>query len=131
MPGNKNKPGSAAKIKDFSPERFVGWLQDELRRYSERRETEAQATVPPTTWSPFSLHDFRRTAITGMQMADVTEKEASVMVGCTPEVMRRHYEKLDQLAIAKRNVERRLGTGGAGQLRLTNSNSCAHPVGAC
>ena len=37
----------------------------------------------------FTLHDFRRTAITGMQMA-VSEKEASVMVGPRPEVMRRH-----------------------------------------
>jgi hypothetical protein len=41
-------------------------------------------------------------------MAGVSEKEASVMVGATPEVIRKHYEKLDQMAIAKRSVERRL-----------------------
>ena len=56
-------------------------------------------------------------------MAGVTEKEASVMVGATPEVMRRHYEKLDQLAIAKRNVQRRLGMDGDRTLRLTNRES--------
>ena len=33
------------------------------------------------------------------------------MVGATPEVIRRHYEKLDRLAIARRNVQRRLGGG--------------------
>jgi len=38
------------------------------------------------------------------------------MVGATPEVIRKHYEKLDAMAIAKRNVERRLaaGTSSAG-----------------
>ncbi len=30
------------------------------------------------------------------------------MVGATPEVIRRHYDKLDQLAIAKRSIQRRL-----------------------
>jgi len=119
----KRRPHHAAKIKEFSPERFVGWLQDELQRYNDHRAAEAAAAVPPAEWLSFTLHDFRRTAITGMQMAGVTEKEASVMVGATPEVMRRHYEKLDQLAIAKRNVQRRLGTDCDGTLRLTNSKS--------
>jgi len=31
-----------------------------------------------------------------MQMPGVIEKDASVMVGATPEVVRKHYEKLDQ-----------------------------------
>ena len=73
------------------------------------------------------MHDFRRTAISGTQMAGVTEKEASMMVGATPEVMWRHYEKLDQQAIAKRNVERRLGAKGMGTLRL-NSQSVGAPL---
>jgi hypothetical protein len=55
-----------------------------------------------------NLNDFRRTAITAMQMAGVSEKEASVLVGATPEVMRKHYERLDQLAIAGRVRQRRL-----------------------
>ena len=58
-----------------------------------------------TAWR---LHDFRRTAITGMQMAGVSEKECSMIVGDTPEVIRKHYEKLDRMTIAKRSIERRL-----------------------
>jgi integrase len=119
----KRQPHHAAKIKGFTPDRLVGWLQDELQRFNDHQAVEAAAAVPPQTWQPFTLHDFRRTAISGMQMAGVTEKEASVMVGATPEVMRRHYEKLDQLAIAKRSIQRRLGNDGAGTLRLTNSKS--------
>ena len=88
----------AAMVKGFEPKRLVGWMQDELRRFCEDRDG----------MEPFTLHDFRRTAITGMQMAGVSEKEASVMVGATPEVIRKHYERLDQQAIAKRNVQRRL-----------------------
>jgi integrase len=84
-------------VKDFTPKRLVCWLQDELKRYNAEVGGE-----------PFTLHDFRRTAITGLQMAGVSEKETSVMVGATPEVIRKHYEKLDQMAIAKRSVERRL-----------------------
>jgi hypothetical protein len=117
------QPHHAAKIKNYSPQRFVGWLQDELQRYNDHRATEAAATDPPSDWQPFTLHDFRRTAISGMQMAGVSKKEASIMVGATPEVMRRHYEKLDQLAIAKRNVQRRLGITGSETLRLTSSQS--------
>jgi hypothetical protein len=48
-----------------------------------------------------------------MQMAGVSEKEASVMVGATPEVIRKHYEKLDQQAIARRSVQLRLVGNGA------------------
>ena len=58
-----------------------------------------------------------------MQMAGVSEKEASVMVGATPEVMRRHYENRDRMAIATRVLQRRLGSDGDGTLRLTNSKS--------
>jgi hypothetical protein len=40
-------------------------------------------------------------------MAGVSE-EAGIMVGATPEVIRRPYEKMDQMVIDKRSVERRL-----------------------
>jgi integrase len=93
----KKRPNHARVVKDFTPKRLVCWLQDELKRYNAEAGGE-----------PFTLHDFRRTAITGLQMAGVSEKETSVMVGATPEVIRKHYEKLDQMAIAKRSVERRL-----------------------
>ncbi len=119
----KRQPHHAARIKDFSPERLVGWLQDELQRFHDDRqkaenkaaaEEEREAATLPT----FTLHDFRRTAITGMQMAGVSEKEASIQVGCTPEVMRRHYERLDGMAIARRISERRLAVSDAGAIQL-------------
>jgi integrase len=117
----RKQPHHAAKIKDFNPARLVGWLQDELQRFNEGKAEAAAKADPPEEWQPFTLHDFRRTAISGMQMAGVTEKEASVMVGATPEVMRRHYEKLDQQAIARRNVQRRLGADAVHTLRLSNA----------
>jgi hypothetical protein len=56
----------------------------------------------------FTLHDFHRTVITDLQIAGVSEKETSLMVGATPEVIRKHYEKLEAMTIAKRAVERRI-----------------------
>jgi len=97
----KRQPHHARVVKDFTPKRLVCWIQDELKRFCDEVKKES-----------FTLHDFRRTAITGLQMAGVSEKETSVMVGATPEVIRKHYEKLDQLAIAKRSVERRLQAAG-------------------
>ena len=104
----------------------MGWLQDELQRFHESRqdkedqEAKGQGREPETV-PTFTLHDFRRTAITGLQMAGVTEKEASIQVGCTPEVMRRHYERLDGMAIARRNSERRLAISGPNTIQM-------HPV---
>ena len=119
----KRQPHHAAKIKEFSPERLVGWIQDEMKRFNERRSrprkrrTRPRKAEPPATWEPFTLHDFRRTAITAMQMSGTTEKEASILVGCTPEVMRRHYEKLDQHGIARRALERRTAVDGPATAR--------------
>ena len=95
-------------IKDFTPKRFVGWLQDELQRFNDEQAKAAAAADPPGQWEPFTLHDFRKTAITGMQMAGVSEKEASIQTGVTPETMRRHYERLNQMEIAGRILKRRL-----------------------
>jgi hypothetical protein len=119
----KRRPHHAAKVRDFAPARLVGWLQDELQRFHESRQAEEdqeaeeqgrEAETIPT----FTLHDFRRTAITGLQMAGVSEKEASVQVGCTPEVMRRHYERLDGMAIARRNSQRRLAISGPETIQM-------------
>jgi integrase len=103
----KRKPNHAARVLSFTPKRLVCWLQDELSRFNNEVAKAAGKERKPVP-ERFTLHDFRRTAITGMQMAGVSEKECSTMVGATPEVIRRHYEKLDQMAIAKRSVERRL-----------------------
>jgi integrase len=107
----KRRPHHAAKVGEFTPGRLVGWLQDELKRFN--ADQAAKAAEDGREWEPFTLHDFRRTAITGMQMAGVSEKEASVMVGATPEVIRKHYEKLDKQAIARRSVQLRLVGSGA------------------
>lgn len=40
-------------------------------------------------------------------------KDTSIMVGATPEVIRRHYERLDRMTIARRNVQLRLAGGEA------------------
>ena len=59
------------------------------------------------------MHDFRRTAITGLQMAGLSENEMPLMVGATPEVIRKHYEKLDRMVVAKRAIEMRLAAEGS------------------
>jgi integrase len=104
---SKRRPHHAVLVKEFTPTRLVGWMQDELARFNDGLEKAAENERKPVP-ERFTLHDFRRTAITGLQMAGVSEKETSVMVGATPEVIRRHYEKLDQLKIARQSVERRL-----------------------
>jgi hypothetical protein len=64
-------------------------------------------------------------------MAGVSEKETSLMVGATPEVIRKHYEKLEAMTIAKRAVERRLAAtlGAANPPRVTATlgADCRHP----
>ena len=52
----KRRPHHAAKVRDFSPERLVGWLQDELERFNEHRATEAAKQTPAANWEPFTLH---------------------------------------------------------------------------
>ncbi|MGE0607698.1 MAG: tyrosine-type recombinase/integrase [Pirellulales bacterium] len=119
----RKTPHHAAKVRDFAPNRIVGWFQDELQRFHSEREAQwtkeaakAAERGQPAPQKPesFTLHDFRRTAITGLQMAGVSEKETSVIVGATPEVIRKHYKKLDQQAIAKRSIQRRLGVDRGG-----------------
>ncbi|HEY4313199.1 MAG TPA: hypothetical protein VGN12_27355 [Pirellulales bacterium] len=123
----KRQPNHAARVKGFGPCRLVGWVQQELQRFNDAKT--AKAVEGKRQWEPFTMHDFRRTAITGMQMAGASEKDVSVMVGATPEVIRRHYDRMDQLTIARRNVERRIGTGGKGATQMHRSlrARCAQP----
>lgn len=98
----KKRPRHAALVKEFTPKRMVQWFQDELRAFQDGKEDR------------FTLHDYRRTAVTGLQMAGVSEKETSLLVGATPEVIRKHYERMDRMTIAKRAIERRLAAAGSG-----------------
>lgn len=116
----RKRPRDAAQVKDFAPRRFVQWLQDELTHFRKGQDGDH-----------FTLHDFRRTAITDLQMAGVSEKETSLMVGATPEVIRKHYEKLEAMTIAKRAVERRLaatlGATDTPGVTATIGADCRHP----
>jgi integrase len=107
----KRQPNHAASVRDFSPARLVAWLQDELKRYNAVQA--AKAAEVKREWQTITLHDLRRTAITWMQMSGMSEKETGMIVGATPGVIRKHYDKLDQLAIAKRSMERRQGQADA------------------
>ena len=126
------RPHQAARVKPFSPDRLVGWLQDELERFNTAQAKASQEAGGAVVWSRFTLHDFRRTAITGLQMAGVSEKDVSVMVGATPEVIRKHYERMDQMAIARRSVQKRLGAAGMEpptiQLPGSLRAGCARPI---
>jgi integrase len=111
----RKRPRDAAMVKDFTPRRFVQWLQDELAHFRAECEAVAEKENRPKP-ERFTLHDFRRTAITDLQMAGASEKETSLMVGATPEVIRKHYEKLEAMTIAKRCVLRRLQANGSGMV---------------
>ena len=86
----KGMPHHAARVRDS---RRPGLWDGSKTSYSDSttrgrpKNQRAKEAAQPETVPTFTMHDFRRTAITGMQMAGVTEKEASMQVGCTPEVM--------------------------------------------
>ena len=85
----------AKAVKDFSPARLVGWLQEQKSLYIQ--ETEAE---------DFHLHNFRRTAMSRARMAGASESDAAIAFGCTPDTMRQHYLVLDEEKIADSVFER-------------------------
>ena len=114
----KKRPRHAALVKEFTPKRMVQWFQDELRAFQDGKEDR------------FTLHDYRRTAVTGLQMAGVSEKETSLLVGATPEVIRKHYERMDRMTVAKRAIERRLAAAGTGDVQNPTAPILARPLRA-
>lgn len=82
-------------VKNFSPKRVVGWLQDQLSIYFEK-----------TGAKKFKLHNFRGTAMSRARMAGIGESDAAIAFGCTPGTMREHYLNLDEEAIADAVFER-------------------------
>lgn len=99
-------------VLDFTPPRFVYWMQDELVHFQQDREASAAKENKPKPAS-FSLHDLRRTTITNLQMEGLSDKKTSLMVGATPEVIRKHYERLDAMIIERRAGERRLAAASS------------------
>ncbi|MGI8978525.1 MAG: tyrosine-type recombinase/integrase [Pirellulaceae bacterium] len=120
----KKTPHIANKVKDFKPSRLVGWMQDQLQQFHE--QAAAAAAERDLTHEAFTLHDLRRTAISELLQSGASEKEVSVMVGATPEVIRKHYEKLNKLAISKRCGEQRLKVAAEAE----NTTSLARPLRA-
>jgi hypothetical protein len=114
----RKRPGHAALLKEFTPKRMVQWFQDELRAFQDGKEDR------------FTLHDYRRTAVTGLQMAGVSEKETSLLVGATPEVIRKHYERMDRMTVAKRAIQRRLAAAGSGDAQNPTAPILARPLRA-
>jgi integrase len=122
----RRQPGHAARVKsEFSPDRLVGWLQDELQRFNDAKAKEAAAADPPGAWEPFTLHNFRDTVITDSQAAGMSEKETGLMVGAGVEVMRKHYDKFNGQRIAKQSVELRLRAAAADPAAHSLRAACA------
>ncbi len=78
--------------------RLFGWVQ--LRLVDFRKANEV---VPY-----FKLHNFRGPAISRAHQGQgwASSNEAAIAYGCNPETMRRHSEKLDEVAISDAVMDR-------------------------
>lgn len=92
----KGENNHAKCVKEFQPRRLKRFLQNEVAEYCQ--------THPDVR--PFTLHNFRGTAMSNAKMAGVSYDEAAITFGCHPETMRRHYLVLDEVAIADSVLER-------------------------
>jgi integrase len=92
----KGEDNHAKCVKDFHPRRLKRFLQNEVTAYCQ--------THPDVR--PFTIHDFRGTAMSTAKMAGVTYDEAAITFGCHPETMRRHYLVINEVAIADAVLER-------------------------
>jgi hypothetical protein len=88
----RKRPRHAALVKDFAPSRLVEWLQ-EIESLPEREGRSLYPSrLPASKWCG-------------------SEKETLLLVGATPEAIRKHYERMDRMVVAKRAIERRLAAG--------------------
>lgn len=108
----RRAPHQAAQVKSFEPSRLVHWLQEQFQAFQAERTAAAKERGEKAP-EGFTIHDFRRTAITAFQQAGVSEKETSLLVGATPGVIRKHYEKIDQLAVARKAMGMRQSVSGS------------------
>jgi len=109
--GNNNH---ARCVKDFQPKRLKRFLQNEVTEYCQ--------THPNVR--PFTIHDFRGTAMSTAKMAGVTYDDAAITFGCHPETMRRHYLVIDEVAISDAVLEQvqRVKRVDDGSKSVENSN---------
>ncbi|HEY1599132.1 MAG TPA: hypothetical protein VGG64_05990 [Pirellulales bacterium] len=96
---SRGRANHAKLVKDFSPRQLVNWLQHEAQDYFEA-----------TGADYFKLHNFRGTAMSRARMAGVTESDAAIAFGCSPQTMRNHYLALDEEIIAD-DVFKRMEVG--------------------
>lgn len=83
-------------VKDFQPHRLKRFLQNEVSEFCQ--------THPEVR--PFTIHDFRGTAMSTAKRAGVSYDEAAITFGCHPETMRRHYITLDEVAVSDAVLDR-------------------------
>jgi integrase len=93
----KGTPHHSARVKDFTPKRLVGWMQDQLQASQGEGENR------------FTLHDFRRTAATGFLDKGVTAEDTGRTLGVSPIVMRKFYENRQLQVVSRRAIKQRLG----------------------
>ena len=96
---NRGRLNHAKVVKNFSPSQLVNWLQAEAQAYFEK-----------TGATYFKLHNLRGTAMSRARMSGVTESDAAIAFGCSPQTMRQHYLALDEKEIAD-SVFKRMQSG--------------------
>jgi hypothetical protein len=74
----------------FTPRRLTNWMQDHLIRFrNEHPEVKR-----------FKLHSLRATAISQVRQAGVSPEKASIYFGVNVQTLAKHYEALNETAIA-------------------------------
>lgn len=92
----RGKPQHARMVKEFRPDKIVGWIQDEIQVF--------RATHPEIKY--FKLHNFRGTAMSKARAKGVSYDDAAIAFGCHPETMRKHYIQLDEIPISDDVMDR-------------------------
>jgi len=93
---HEGKKNHARCVREFQPIRLKRFLQNEVVEYFQ--------THPKVR--PFTLHDFRGTAMSMAKAAGVSYDDAAITFGCHPETMRQHYLVMDEVAISDAVLER-------------------------
>lgn len=84
---------------DFSPERMVWWLQDQVTEYNHRNKDKPG-------FVPFTSHNFRGTAMSAAYEAGLSLEDAALAFRCNTGTMKQHYLKMDKEARADEAIER-------------------------
>ena len=108
-----------------SPERFVGWFQDELERYNEHRATEAAKKHQPRAGSRYAAR-FRNTAITACRWPASLRKRPASKWAALPRSCGSTTSGSTRMLIAN-NAARRAAGDSAAKIQM-HSARCARPA---